>query len=105
MTKSILRGFTLLEVLMAVAILGLGLTVLLGAQVGMFTNAKRAERLSLATNVARCRMSELKVQGGPGYDHLLCSFVPRLIEGGFDVAAIHRMLVENPARILAIDAG
>jgi general secretion pathway protein I len=60
--KSAIGGFTLLEVLMAVAILGLGLTVLLGAQVGMFTNAKRAERLSLATNVARCRMSELELE-------------------------------------------
>jgi general secretion pathway protein I len=55
-------GFTLLEVLMAIAILGLGLTVLLGAQTGLFANAKRAERLSLATNVARCRMSELELE-------------------------------------------
>ena len=62
MKKKALAGFTLLEVLMAVAILGLGLTVLLGAQVGMFTNAKRAERLSLAVNVARCRMSELELE-------------------------------------------
>jgi len=54
-------GFTLLEVLMAIAILGLGLTVLLGAQTGLFANAKRAERLSLATNIARCRMSELEL--------------------------------------------
>lgn len=60
MKKSSL-GFTLLEVLMAIAILGLGLTVLLGAQTGLFANAKRAERLSLATNVARCRMSELEL--------------------------------------------
>ncbi len=62
MKRKALGGFTLLEVLMAVAILGLGLTVLLGAQVGMFTNAKRAERLSLAVNVARCRMSELELE-------------------------------------------
>jgi general secretion pathway protein I len=55
-------GFTLLEVLMAVAILGLGLSVLLGAQTGLFANAKRAEKLSLATNVARCRMSELELE-------------------------------------------
>ena len=55
-------GFTLLEVLMAIVILGLGLSVLLGAQTGLFANAKRAERLSLATNVARCRMSELELE-------------------------------------------
>jgi general secretion pathway protein I len=55
-------GFTLLEVLMAIAILGLGLTVLLGAQSGLFANAKRAERLSFATQLARCRMSELELE-------------------------------------------
>jgi general secretion pathway protein I len=57
-----LSGFTLLEVLMAIAILGLGLSVLMGAQTGLFANARRAERLSLATNVARCRMSELELE-------------------------------------------
>ena len=56
------RGFTLLEVLVAVAILGLGLSVILGAQTGLFSNAKRAQRLSLATGLARCRMSELELE-------------------------------------------
>lgn len=56
------RGFTLLEVLVAVAILGLGLSVILGAQTGLFSNAKRAQRLSLATGLARCRMSEIELE-------------------------------------------
>ena len=43
------RGFTLLEVLMAVAILGLGLSVLLGAQTGLFASATRTEHISIAT--------------------------------------------------------
>ncbi|HYQ44646.1 MAG TPA: type II secretion system protein [Polyangiaceae bacterium] len=55
------RGFTLLEVLVAIAILGLGLTVILGSQVGLFTNAARGEHLTLATNLARCKMGELEV--------------------------------------------
>ena len=55
------RGFTLLEVLMAVAILGLGLSVLLGAQTGLFANATRTEHISLATGLARCRMSEVEL--------------------------------------------
>jgi general secretion pathway protein I len=58
----LVRGFTLLEVLVAVAILGLGLSVILGAQTGLFSNAKRAQRLSLATGLARCRMSELELE-------------------------------------------
>jgi general secretion pathway protein I len=55
------RGFTLLEVLVAIAILGLGLTVILGSQVGLFTNAARGQHLTIATNLARCKMGELEV--------------------------------------------
>jgi len=55
------RGFTLLEVLMAIAILGLGLSVLLGAQTGLFANASRAEHISVATGLARCKMSEVEL--------------------------------------------
>jgi general secretion pathway protein I len=55
------RGFTLLEVLVAIAILGLGLTVILGSQVGLFTNAARGQHLTIATNLARCKMGELEI--------------------------------------------
>jgi general secretion pathway protein I len=55
------RGFTLLEVLVAIAILGLGLTVILGSQVGLFTNASRGQHLTIATNLARCKMGELEI--------------------------------------------
>src|SRR6188768_1331171 len=56
------RGFTLLEVLVAIAILGLGLTVILGSQVGLFTNAARGQHLTVATNLARCKMGEIEVE-------------------------------------------
>jgi len=56
------RGFTLLEVLMAIAILGLGLSVLLGAQTGLFASASRTEHISLATGLARCKMSEIELE-------------------------------------------
>lgn len=56
------RGFTLLEVLVAIAILGMGLTVILGSQVGLFTNASRGEHLTVATNLARCKMGEIEVK-------------------------------------------
>src|ERR1700753_299171 len=56
------RAFTLLEVLVAIAILGLGLTVILGSQVGLFTNAARGEHLTIATNLVRCKMSEIEVK-------------------------------------------
>lgn len=56
------RGFTLLEVLVAVAILGLGLTVILSSQVGLFGSAQRSANLALVDNLARCRMGELEVK-------------------------------------------
>jgi len=37
------RGFTLLEVLVAVAILGLGLTVILNSQTSSFSGAQTAQ--------------------------------------------------------------
>jgi general secretion pathway protein I len=54
------RGFTLLEVLVAVAILGLGLTAILSAQAGAFASASHARNLSLATGLLRCKMSEVE---------------------------------------------
>jgi general secretion pathway protein I len=56
-----LRGFTLLEVLVAVSILGLGLTVILSSQASLFATANRSEKISVATSLARCRMSETEV--------------------------------------------
>ncbi len=55
------RGFTLLEVLVAVAILGLGLSVILSAQAGLFNNATRAENMSLAPELLRCKMNEVEL--------------------------------------------
>ena len=59
------------------------------------------DRLLLSTD--RCRETELKVRGGAGYDYLLRDFLPRLHDAGFDPAFIDKMLVQNPAEILAID--
>lgn len=54
------RAFTLLEVMVAVAILGLGLVTLLTAQTGLFASSKRAATLSEAVGLARCKMSEVE---------------------------------------------
>lgn len=56
------RAFTLLEVLVAIAILGMGLTAILSAQTGLFASSKRVERLSVATNLARCKMNEVELE-------------------------------------------
>lgn len=56
------RGFTLLEVLVAIAILGLGLTSILSAQTGLFASSSYAERISMSTSMVRCRLSELELK-------------------------------------------
>jgi general secretion pathway protein I len=56
------RGFTLLEVLVAISILGLGLTVILSSQTGLFASTRHAENLTHATFLARCKMSETELQ-------------------------------------------
>jgi general secretion pathway protein I len=53
-------GFTLLEVMVAVAILGLGLVTLLTAQTGLFSSSRRAATMSEAIGLARCKMSEVE---------------------------------------------
>lgn len=55
-------GFTLLEVLVAIAILGLGLTVILSSQAGLFSSASRGEHLTVASNLLRCKMSEIELE-------------------------------------------
>ncbi|NUP06138.1 MAG: prepilin-type N-terminal cleavage/methylation domain-containing protein [Polyangiaceae bacterium] len=52
------RGFTLIEVLVAVAILGIGLTAIFSSQWVSFASIKHARHLNEATSLARCKMSE-----------------------------------------------
>lgn len=54
------RGFSLLEVMISVAILGLALTVILSAQGGLSAGNRTAENQSIAAGLARCRMTELE---------------------------------------------
>lgn len=53
-------GFTLLEVMVAVAILGLSLTVILSAQVSLFSSGSYGQHVSLATGLVRCKMAEVE---------------------------------------------
>ena len=54
------RGFSLLEVIVAIAILGLGLTSILSAQAGLFSSSARGANMTRASNLARCKMSEVE---------------------------------------------
>lgn len=54
------RGFTLLEVMMAVAIMAIALGAVFSAQAGSVKMAQRARKLGFATLLARCKMGEIE---------------------------------------------
>ena len=66
------RGFTLLEVMIAVAILGLSLTAIFSSEVGAANVAARARRQNIAATLARCKMGEIEqtiaIEGLPAVD-------------------------------------
>ncbi|MBW2687270.1 MAG: prepilin-type N-terminal cleavage/methylation domain-containing protein [Deltaproteobacteria bacterium] len=66
------RGFTLLEVMIAVAILGLSLTAIFSSEVGAANVAARARRQNVAVTLARCKMGEIEqtiaIEGLPALD-------------------------------------
>jgi general secretion pathway protein I len=53
-------GFTLLEVMIAIAILGLSLTAIFSSEVGAANVAARARRQNVASTLARCKMGEIE---------------------------------------------
>ena len=54
------RGFSLLEVMVALAIFGLMISGILAAQAGLAASNKKAANMGQATTLARCKMSELE---------------------------------------------
>jgi len=54
------RGFSLLEVMVAVAILGLTLSVILSAQGNISAKNQQAANMGFAGSLARCKMSEVE---------------------------------------------
>jgi general secretion pathway protein I len=71
-TRSRAEGFTLLEVMIAVAILSIGLVAIFSSEVGAMNIGNRARRTDMATLLARCKMAELEEhvlnQGLPAID-------------------------------------
>lgn len=54
------RGFTLLEVMLAVAIMAIALGAVFSAQAGSVKMAQRARKLGFANLLARCKMGEIE---------------------------------------------
>ena len=59
-TASKPRGFTLLEVMIALALLGLGLTVLVKSAANSIFNTQQAHMMGVATDLARAKMYDLE---------------------------------------------
>jgi phosphotriesterase-related protein len=51
-----------------------------------------------------CLKIDLRKYGGNGYDHILVSILPMFRRAGITEAQIHKMLVSNPRRALALKA-
>jgi prepilin-type N-terminal cleavage/methylation domain-containing protein len=60
MVKRRRQGFTLLEVMLAVAIMAIALGAVFSAQVGSVKMATRARKLDLANLLTRCKMGEIE---------------------------------------------
>lgn len=60
--RKILGAFTLLEVMVAVAILAIALTAIFSSQAGAIRVASRARFTTTATLLARCKMAEIEEQ-------------------------------------------
>ncbi|MEZ4258260.1 MAG: prepilin-type N-terminal cleavage/methylation domain-containing protein [Polyangiaceae bacterium] len=55
-----IAGFSLLEVMVAIAILGLTLTVILSAQGGLAASNRAASNIGTAVTLGRCKMTEVE---------------------------------------------
>lgn len=60
------------------------------------------DRLVVAQDV--CLKTDLRTYGGNGYGHFLMHMVPTLRSLGVTAEAIETILIENPARVLAMEA-
>ncbi len=59
------------------------------------------DRICLSSDFASGKY--LRKNGGPGIDMILTTIVPRLRRAGLSDATLHRILVDNPRRVLAFE--
>jgi general secretion pathway protein I len=83
MKRTIIGGFTLLEVMVAVAIMALALTAIFSSQGGAIRAGARARRITTATLLARCKMGEVEEQmAREGFPAVMADGDDECCEGG-----------------------
>ena len=60
-----------------------------------------AGQLVISTDT--CRLSQMQANGGRGFDYIWRDFLPRLRRLGVTDSDIHKILADNPRRIISID--
>jgi predicted metal-dependent phosphotriesterase family hydrolase len=65
-----------------------------------FLEAGHTDQLLLSSDFANGR--GLKKNGGPGVGLTVTTFAPMLTKAGVSEAVLHRILVDNPRRFLAV---
>ena len=66
--------------------------------IGWVIEQGHGDRVVVAQDV--CNKKQLVRYGGYGYAYILASILPRMRRRGFTEESIHRILVDNPARVL-----
>ncbi|RZO56956.1 MAG: prepilin-type N-terminal cleavage/methylation domain-containing protein [Sandaracinaceae bacterium] len=77
MRRKIFGAFTLLEVMVAVAILGIALTAIFSSEAGAIRVGARARHMSVASLLARCKMGEIE-------ENILREGMPAVSDDGRD---------------------
>jgi len=108
------EGFSLLEVMMAVAILGGALTAILSAQASISASNKIGNNLGTALSLGRCRMTEVEDKllkyGYPDIEDMqteLACCDDREVPGFTCESRVDRVLMPNPPSLMgsSVDGG
>src|SRR5690606_19087481 len=83
MKRKVFGAFTLLEVMVAVAILALSMTAIFSSEGGAIRAGARARQMSAATLLARCKMAEVEEQmANEGFPAVMADGDDECCEGG-----------------------
>ncbi len=106
------RGFSLLEVMVSIAILGLAVTVILSAQGGLAATNKSAANQGTAISLGRCRMTEIEEKqlklGYPEIDEIDSSTTccdANEVSGFSCEWRVERIIMPNPPTTSTVDGG